>query len=449
MPLTPCPATIIRAPKKRFHPPRDWHTPGTMNNVSTKPEDARLLSGDALAAALHDSRARTWALVSDLMPAQWLPPLLDGINPIAWELAHLAWFAEFWVLRGPHGRNGEGQATAHLAARFAGPDAQFDSARLAHAERWTTPLLTRGALEIMLVEQLRACIEALPHTHAAGATTATGADDDALYLHRLALFHEDMHGEAFCWLRATLGYPAPTGMAVPQVPHRTAMVVRGGEIQLGSSTGAPGFAFDNERPGREVTVRDFEIDSAPVTALEFARFVNAGGYDEANHWPGAAGAWRAQSGLSHPQHWRRDPAAPARPEWQMRWFDQWLGLAPYLPAMHLNAYEAEAYCHWAGRRLPTAAEWEYAATQCRPHKTAGGGSFHWGYSVWEWTADGFQPYPGFAPGPYREYSAPWFDDHRELRGGAFATHARLHDARYRNFFLPNRTDIFSGFGVFG
>ena len=416
-----------------------------MDNVTINPADARQLSGGALVAALRDSRARTWALVADLTPAQWVPPLLDGVNPIAWELAHLAWFAEFWVLRGPHGRDGDGQATARRPARFAGPDAHFDSARLLHPARWTTPMPTRGDLENMLANQLGTCIEALPTTRATSTTDAKGASDDALYFHRLALFHEDMHGEAFCWLRATLGYPAPGGMAVPQVPPSRPVWVRGGGIQLGSHTGAAGFALDNERPGLEVTVPDFEIDSAPVTALEFAQFVNAGGYDQPRYWPGEAGAWRAQSGLSHPQHWRRDPKNSAHAQWQMRWFDGWLALAPTVPAMHLNAYEAEAYCRWAGRRLPTAAEWEYAATTKTPQKMGDDNSFHWGHSVWEWTADTFKPYPGFAPGPYREYSAPWFGDHRELRGGAFATHPRMHDVRYRNFFLPNRTDIFSGF----
>ena len=86
----------------------------------------------------------------------------------------------------------------------------------------------------------------------------------------------------------------------------------------------------------------------------------------------------------------------------------------------------------------SAAEWEYAAL-------APARAFRWGGSVWEWTASAFQPYPGFAPGPYRDYSAPWFGDHRELRGGAFATQARMHDARYRNFFLPERSDVFAGF----
>jgi gamma-glutamyl hercynylcysteine S-oxide synthase len=383
--------------------------------------DARRLAGEALAAALRESRARSWALVGDLTPAQWQPPRQPGVNPIAWELAHLAWFAEFWVLRGPHARRADGHAVAHHAPRFAGPDAHFDSARLAHAARWATPMPSRDDLVPMLAGQLQACIDALPRD---------GGDDAAQYFHRLALFHEDMHGEAFCWLRSALGYAAPGSVAMPQVPASEPIVVRGGEVRVGAGSGDTGFAFDNERPGRTLVLADFEIDSAPVSAGAFARFVDAGGYDDPRWWPGAAGAWRAQSTPAHPQRWRRD----AQREWQQRWFDRWLPLDPMSPVMHVNAFEAEAYCLWAGRRLPSAAEWEHAA----PH-------LRWGRSVWEWTADAFAPYPGFTPGPYREYSEPWFGDHRELRGGGFATHARMHDARYRNFFEPRRTDIFAGF----
>lgn len=388
--------------------------------------DPRRLAGPALAAALRDSRARTWSMVGDLTPAQWQPPRRPGVNPIAWELAHLAWFAEFWMLRGPHERTADGQAVAHRPVRFAGPDAHFDSARLAHADRWTTPMPNRPALESMLAAQLEACIDAL---------SAADADAAANDFARLALFHEDMHAEAFCWLRTTLGHAAPDGVRLPRVGPAGQVAIEGGEVEIGRRADAPGFAFDNELPGRTLRLQAFEIDVAPVRCDAFARFVDAGGYDDPHFWPGAAGVWRASSTPAHPARWRRGPNG----DWQLRWFDRWLPMVADSPVMHVNAFEAEAWCRWAGRRLPSAAEWEHAAS-----------SIEWGHAVWEWTADPFAPYPGFEPGPYREYSAPWFGgDHRELRGGAFASHARLHDRRFRNFFPPWRTDIFAGFRSVG
>ena len=389
-----------------------------------------------LAAALHNSRERTLSLVDDLSDAQWLPPRQGGINPIPWELAHIAWFAEFWILRGPHHRDTQGLAQARQAPRFAGPDALFDSMRLAHAERWVQTMPTRAELVPMLRDQLEACIAAIPaatSAQATQATQATQAENDALYFHRLALFHEDMHAEAFCWMRAALGYPAPAGAKLPRAGAAATLAVAGDSILIGRSKSENGFSFDNECPARRVTVREFQIDSSVVTAGEFVRFVETGGYDTPRFWPSEAGIWRAQSTFSHPHRWRRKGTSG----WEMRWFDQWIPLDPECPAMHLNAFEAQAYCLWAKRRLPKAAEWEHAAqTQA---------AFQWGYSVWEWTADAFEPYPGFEPGPYREYSQPWFGNHRELRGGAFATHARMHHPRYRNFFQPHRHDVFAGF----
>ena len=346
------------------------------------------------------------------------------MNPIAWELGHLAWFAEFWILRGPHARSASGFVDATRPPRLAGPDAVFDSARLAHADRWTAPLPGRAELAATLAAQLEACVEAIPRD----------ADDDpAHYFHRLALVHEDMHGEAFAWSRATRARPAPSGLeAMPVLPGGPPLAIAGGEVAVGRAPSTPGFSFDNELPGRTLRLAPFEIDAAPLTNGAFLRFVEEGGYAAAAFWPGAAGAWRRQQTIDHPERWRR--AGGGR--WQARWFDRWLPLAHEAPLVHVNAWEAEAYCRWAKRRLPGAAEWERAARDPR---------FAWGASVWEWTADPFLAYPGFAAGPYADYSQPWFGDHRELRGGAFATSPRLHHPAYRNFFTPERSDVFAGF----
>ena len=392
-------------------------------SATARDADARRLAGGALAAALRDSRHRTLSLLDDLSDEQWRMPHQVGVNLVAWELAHLAWFGEFWILRGPHHVDDAGFVHAARPARIAGPDSLFDSARLDHTSRWQVELPSRNRVIQMLLEQLEACLEVLPDS----------TDDADLYFHRLTLFHEDMHGEAFAWMRASLGYPAPAGVHLPAVGQRFSVSVPAGCVQVGSSTHS-GFAFDNELPCSHVELNAFEIDSDPVSAGEFLGFVDAGGYENPAYWPGEAGLWLARQARRHPERWRHMSAG-----WEVRWFDRWPALQPGLPVIHLNAFEAEAFCLYAGRRLPTATEWQAAAMLSASR------GFHWGHSVWEWTASTFLPYDGFRPGPYKDYSAPWFGNHRELRGGAFATHARMHTPHYRNFFMPHRADIFAGF----
>jgi ergothioneine biosynthesis protein EgtB len=383
----------------------------------------RRLAGRALADAMRDSRATTLARVLDVSDDAWRVPQRQGLNPVAWELGHLAWFAEFWILRGPHALRSDGFIDATRPARIAGPDTVFDSARLAHAARWQAPLPSRASLLAVLDEQLQACIDVIPPS----------LDDADQYFHRLSLFHEDMHGEALAWLRAVLAWPAPAGLEeIRTFPSGEVLQIEGGLVELGRADDAAGFSFDNEQPASVRRIAPFEIDARPITAGDFATFVDAGGYDNAAYWPDAAGMWRAKAQRAHPERWRR----AGNGLWEMRWFDRWLPLDADAPAVHINAWEAEAYCRWANRRLPGVAEWEHAARDPR---------FLWGHSVWEWTADPFVPYSGFRAGPYRDYSLPWFGNHRELRGGSFATHARLHHSGYRNFFSPERSDVFAGF----
>ncbi|MCR9246677.1 MAG: SUMF1/EgtB/PvdO family nonheme iron enzyme [bacterium] len=388
----------------------------------------RALAGDALVTALREIRERVVDATRDLDDDQWRVPYDPGVQPVAWDLAHIGWFAEFWMLRGPHRIATDGLLCGQ-PGQFFPRDDRYDSARVDHVERWRMPLYERTDVYARLERQLEACAHALQD-----------ADDATLWGGRIALLHECMHHEAMLWTRDLLGYPAVAGYEMPTITPREPVQIAGRELTLGRDPD-DGFVFDNETPPHRVQIAEFSIDATPVTNGQFLEFVDAGGYDEPRFWRDAGARFRESIERQHPARWRRRNDGnhdAAHERFEQRWFDCWQPLALDEPICHVTAFEAEAYCAFRGRRLPTAAEWEAAATEV-----------DWGRTVWEWTSTPFAPYPNFQPSPYTTYSAPWFHAQRELRGGAFATDPHVHDRAYRNFFLPDRTDVFAGFRTAG
>jgi iron(II)-dependent oxidoreductase len=446
---------------------------------------------------LRAFRARTLALVEDLSDAQLIGPRLSIVNPPLWEIGHVAWFQEFWVLR-------------HLLKQrpmIENGDQLYNSTDVAHDTRWELRLPSREQTLHYMGEVLSRCIENLDHSEPLAP--------DALYFYLLVAFHESMHAEALGYTRQTLGYPAPPPVAIEASDDHPGFVssgdveVPGGTFLIGATPDFP-FVFDNEKWAHPVTIVPFRIARTSVTNGEFRAFVEDGGYRKPKFWSADGWEWLERGGaprlersfakffnknmheptevkafaerLDHPIYWSRDPDG----RWQQRIFDRYVPLRERYAVVHVSWFEAQAYCNWAERRLPTEAEWEVAASgefaedgralsRRRRHFPWGDQSpdrdranLDWSTrgpvavnahalgdsafgcrqmvgNVWEWTADDFTPYPGFTIDPYKEYSKPWFGTHKVLRGGCWATSSLLIRNTWRNFYTPDRRDVWAGF----
>lgn len=429
---------------------------------------------ERLSAMLADSRKRTLELVSDLSEEQMLGPQLKIVNPPLWEIGHLAWFQERWNLR----RKDENGGFSFGPSILTNADELYDSMQVAHDARWSLPLLSR---EDTLSYMRRVLDDTVRNLEAKGPT------GDVAYFARLATFHEDMHAEAFTYTRNTHGLPPPpisdhdatSREAQPTGALEGDVKIPGGTFMLGAARDLP-FVFDNEKWVHPVEVAPFEMARAPVTNAGFAAFVDDEGYRRRDLWSEEGWSWRESVSADHPVYWRHSGDGI----WLRRHFDRTEPLPPHRPVIHVNWHEAEAYCRWAGRRLPTEAEWELAASAepdgrsisankrlhpwgdeppepgranldgrllgpvdvaAFPEGESAFGCRQMVGNVWEWCADAFGPYPGFVPDPYDDYSEPWFTGHKVQRGGSWATRGRMLRNTWRNFAMPDRRDIFAGF----
>ncbi|MEZ5102690.1 MAG: ergothioneine biosynthesis protein EgtB [Thermoleophilia bacterium] len=415
-----------------------------------------------IAAALARARAETLDLIAPLDQGALTAQHSPLMSPIVWDVAHVGWYEETWLLRRLAGRD----------ATDDGFDDVYDAFRHGRAERPDLPLLAPDVALSYLAEVRREALEVL-----AGIPLD---DDDPLladgFAYGLVLQHEHQHQETICQTLQLSGLPLETPPPAPARENVPAgeVLVDGGSFLLGAPDEP--WAYDNERDAHEVELPPFLLDRTLVTNAAFAAFVADGGYDDERHWHPAGWALVRAEALRAPLSWSPDGAGG----WTRTRFGRVEPVPADEPVQHVSWYEADAFARWAGKRLPTEPEWEKAATWDaatgrkrrfpwgddagagvanlgrRQWQPAPAGAFPDGASacgvhqlvgdVWEWTSSDFGPYPGFAAFPYREYSEAFFGDgYKVLRGGSWATHPAVARATFRNWDHPIRRQLFAGF----
>jgi ergothioneine biosynthesis protein EgtB len=401
----------------------------------------------ALAQRYTQVRTVTEELCRTLSPEDMTVQSMPDVSPSKWHLAHTSWFFERFVL------------TPHLPdykifhPRF---DYLFNSYYNTVGEMHPRPqrgLLSRpGVAEILAY---RKHVDA----HMPALLTRAETDPQLAFLITLGLNHEQQHQELLLTdIKHVLSMNPllPAWRELPIAPARRAPELKyiphpGGLLEIGHD--GEGFAFDNESPRHRIFLEPHAIANRPVSNGDYLEFIRAGGYRTPELWLSEGWALVQRAGWDRPLYWSEDLTM----EFTLGGLRE---LDHAAPVSHLSYYEADAFAHWAGARLPTEAEWELLAAeqtvqgnlmeQGHFHPIAASGSAGAPYQlygdVWEWTMSPYMSYPGFKPltGSLGEYNGKFMSNQMVLRGGSCATPQSHIRSTYRNFFPPDARWQFSG-----
>lgn len=419
-----------------------------------------------IVAQLKEGRERTRLLLENVSDADLAAQHDEIMSPLIWDYGHIGNYEELWLLNEAFGKTLSDRALFDV----------YDASLHPRSERPSLNTLDRPDADRYLDAVREAAIRSL---EAADLDSGELLRDGFVY--NMVLLHEAQHNETMLQTLQLMpsGYRPEAHVELPEgnPPGRGEEMKRipAGTFVMGTDDTV--WALDNERSAHEVYVEEFEIDTVPVTNRAFMEFVEDGGYRKKELWDPDGWEWKVDEHIHGPKHWYQ----PERHTWWTQRFGFDEPVDPDAPVMHVSFYEAEAYARWAGKRLPTEAEWEKAAswdpvtetkrlfpwgdeawngTQANldqlAFRPARVGAYPEGASaygvlgmlgdVWEWTDTDFYAYPGFRAFPYREYSEVFFDDgYVVLRGGSFATRPRAVTNTFRNWDFPIRRQLFVGF----
>lgn len=420
---------------------------------------------ETLVQQLEETRKRTRLLLEPVSDEDLGKQHDKIMSPLIWDYGHIGNYEELWLLREAAGRELSDRELYDM----------YDASLTPREERPSLNLLDREDADVYLDAVREAALESLD-------AADLEAEDPLLaggFVYNLVLQHEAQHNETMLQTLQLMegdGYRPEARTELPIGGMRNEMaLVPAGTFVMGTDDRA--LALDNERNSHEIYLPDFQIDRTPVTNSAYLEFVEDGGYEREELWNGEGWSWIQTERITAPKHWyQTEPHS----WWTERFgFDE--PLRPEAPVVHVSWYEADAYARWAGKRLPTEAEWEKAAswdpgTETRrlfpwgdepptpevvnldqlAFRTADVGAYPEGASaygaldmignVWEWTASDFAAYPGFEAFPYREYSETFFGpEYKVLRGGSWATRPIAIRNTFRNWDYPIRRQLFAGF----